>query len=237
MPTEAQRAAQRERSRRFRETHREQRIAEARAYREANPDRDRDYYLANREKIIERARARYEAQREAILEKNRARYVRNRSAIRAQQAEERARDPETARERGRAFLAANRDRVNAERRAKRAANPRHFQCMYAAWRARKLGAPAEFTPADWDAAIDFFGEACAYCGAAGALEIEHAIPLQRTEHSPTHSPENVVPSCRPCNTSKRNRLVSEWRPEIAAALAARVRDWNPALAERIALGS
>lgn len=49
------------------------------------------------------------------------------------------------------------------------------------------------------------GGRCQYCG-AGAESIDHVVP--RAKGGP-HTWENVVAACRPCNTAKRDRLLSE----------------------------
>lgn len=55
------------------------------------------------------------------------------------------------------------------------------------------------------------GHQCRYCGGRdGALECDHLVPVSR---GGSHSDENLVTSCRPCNRAKRDRVVSveEWR--------------------------
>ena len=49
------------------------------------------------------------------------------------------------------------------------------------------------------------GGRCQYCGAT-AENIDHVIPRSR---GGTHTWENVVAACRPCNTRKEDRLVHE----------------------------
>ncbi len=49
------------------------------------------------------------------------------------------------------------------------------------------------------------GHRCQYCGAA-AENIDHVVPRSRGGE---HVWENVVAACRPCNTAKRDRLLSE----------------------------
>jgi 5-methylcytosine-specific restriction endonuclease McrA len=49
------------------------------------------------------------------------------------------------------------------------------------------------------------GGRCQYCGAP-AESIDHVVP--RAKGGP-HTWENVVAACRPCNTAKRDRLLSE----------------------------
>jgi 5-methylcytosine-specific restriction endonuclease McrA len=49
------------------------------------------------------------------------------------------------------------------------------------------------------------GGKCQYCNAA-AESIDHIIPRSR---GGTHTWENVVAACRPCNSKKRDRLLEE----------------------------
>ena len=49
------------------------------------------------------------------------------------------------------------------------------------------------------------GGRCVYCGVP-ATSIDHVVPRSRGGE---HVWENVVAACRPCNTAKRDRLLSE----------------------------
>lgn len=49
------------------------------------------------------------------------------------------------------------------------------------------------------------GHRCQYCGAA-AENIDHVVPRSR---GGTHTWDNVVAACRPCNTRKEDRLLHE----------------------------
>ncbi|MGH9063317.1 MAG: HNH endonuclease [Acidimicrobiales bacterium] len=49
------------------------------------------------------------------------------------------------------------------------------------------------------------GHRCQYCGAT-AENIDHVIPRSR---GGTHTWDNVVAACRPCNTRKEDRLLTE----------------------------
>lgn len=52
------------------------------------------------------------------------------------------------------------------------------------------------------------GVRCAYCNVATADTIDHVIPLIR---GGTNREGNLLPACRPCNSSKGARTVAEWR--------------------------
>ena len=52
-----------------------------------------------------------------------------------------------------------------------------------------------------------FNNCCAYCGAAGDMQIEHVVPISR---GGTHAIGNIVPACQTCNYSKRDHEVEWW---------------------------
>lgn len=52
-----------------------------------------------------------------------------------------------------------------------------------------------------------FDNCCAYCGAAGDMQIEHVVPICR---GGTHAIGNIVPACQTCNYSKREHEVERW---------------------------
>lgn len=48
---------------------------------------------------------------------------------------------------------------------------------------------------------------CFYCGGPGGT-VDHVVPLSRGGQ---HAEGNLVPACLPCNSSKRDKLLVEWR--------------------------
>ncbi len=87
------------------------------------------------------------------------------------------------------------------------------------------------------------GHRCQYCGAS-AENIDHVIP--RSKGGP-HAWDNVVASCRPCNTRKRDRLLEDSgmrlrrrpmapreRTWILVATGVIRSDWEPYLGSRAA---
>ena len=51
------------------------------------------------------------------------------------------------------------------------------------------------------------GNCCAYCGNGGDMQIEHVEPISE---GGAHDIGNIVPSCWPCNTSKRINDMESW---------------------------
>ncbi len=53
------------------------------------------------------------------------------------------------------------------------------------------------------------GRSCQYCGESyGPLCIDHVFPLSR---GGSNDPDNLTVACVSCNSSKRDKTVSEWR--------------------------
>lgn len=57
---------------------------------------------------------------------------------------------------------------------------------------------------------------CHYCGSTDRLEPDHVVP---TSKGGTDDAGNIVPACKPCNSSKQARTIEEWREFIGCALA------------------
>lgn len=75
-----------------------------------------------------------------------------------------------------------------------------------------LGNPGfvSFSNAEWEHLKRQYDHRCAYCGTRAELEKDHVIPLARGGR---HALANILPACKPCNISKYNHLLSEWRYE------------------------
>ena len=60
------------------------------------------------------------------------------------------------------------------------------------------------TVEDWLEILTKYGWKCAYCGATERLEMDHVIPASK---GGKHDKSNIVPACKPCNSSRGNRHV------------------------------
>jgi len=59
----------------------------------------------------------------------------------------------------------------------------------------------------WEGILAAFNGKCAYCDAAGEMQIEHVVPVAR---GGTHTADNIVPSCKKCNNSKNAKELRSW---------------------------
>ena len=85
----------------------------------------------------------------------------------------------------------------------------HLAAKRSRRRALQYAAPGHHTGAEWLGTLAAWGYRCAYCGKRAALERDHVVPLSRGGGDYI---ENIVPACTPCNRSKKDLLVEEWRP-------------------------
>ena len=89
-----------------------------------------------------------------------------------------------------------------------------------------------FTQKDWIRVRgETFRDRCAYCGGAGKLEMEHAIPCN-TEKLGEHHLGNVVPACGDCNSDKQGKDYAEFledRPDRRERIDAHMKrhDYRP----------
>lgn len=80
--------------------------------------------------------------------------------------------------------------------------------------------PYDCTKDDIVQAFMAFDNRCAYCGAEGPLAIEHVIPVSREDvDNPGTVRGNLMPLCKPCNSSKRDKTMDEYFAEVGGVRA------------------
>ena len=140
----------------------------------------------------------------------------NRAQYNKTQQRWRERHPETALEKGRAWRANNRKRSNEFSRKWARANPERIRARQLRWakenqarialyaqerRAREAGASGSTTPAQLQARIDYYGNACWVCQAPYEA-IDHVFSLKQ---GGTNWPANLRPICKACNSAKGSK--------------------------------
>lgn len=90
------------------------------------------------------------------------------------------------------------------------------RCAVRARRARRrgleLGWSSHYTWAEVMRLFLALGKACAYCSEVidGQPDPDHVVPLSR---GGSNSITNILPCCSPCNSDKRDLLLSEWNAD------------------------
>lgn len=77
-----------------------------------------------------------------------------------------------------------------------------------AYIARRRGALGRYSAQEFRDLCSIYRGECAYCGYVRPLEADHAIPLSR---GGSNFIDNILPACRYCNASKKDRTVEEFR--------------------------
>lgn len=130
-----------------------------------------------------------------------------RQAAAEYQREYRRRNKKKLRRARRRYYRRNRERIRALERARYWADRNRALFERQLDRVARCGAAASLTPAEWDWTLAWYEERCAYCGAPEALQLDHAVPLDR---GGAHSLGNVVPACPRCNQRKGRRELGLW---------------------------
>lgn len=197
--TEEQRAASRGRAKAWQLANPERYKASRRCpeYKARKNARQREKYAADPDAFLVKSRAYKDAHREAINARNRARYAARADVSRANSRAWRRKNPERVK--------AHWDRWHAENPS----TPEYEQARWNRRRARLLDQRSTgVSEAEWDCIVDMFGGACAYCLRTDTrLTRDHVQPLAA---GGLDVPDNVVPACLSCNSSKRDQALPMW---------------------------
>jgi len=60
---------------------------------------------------------------------------------------------------------------------------------------------------DWNELMNLYGYRCAYCNRELSLTMDHVVPLR---HNGQHTLDNIVPSCKHCNSSKGTKSLLQY---------------------------
>ena len=76
-------------------------------------------------------------------------------------------------------------------------------------RNKKKGLQSDLTNSQWDYALEYFENKCAYClkETTDIMHQEHYIPQSKDGG---YTSKNIIPSCKFCNSSKKDRDAWDW---------------------------
>jgi len=166
----------------------------------------RSWYLKNRERILKKRSDYYYANKEAVLEKNKARAPRYRYARKGYNFKYRMENLQACRSKERAkakrYYMAHRDELIAKSISEQRQRRELFQASGLTDRVgiKKKILEAKSSP---------FTK-CFHCGTLLVGKPIHFDHLQPISRMGKHIPDNLVPSCQPCNQSKKDKTVEEW---------------------------
>lgn len=114
-----------------------------------------------------------------------------------------------------------RDRLKLRQRRKDYAKSKKYKAWTRRYRARKVhvvlmyqlrkrGAQGFHTLDQWINLKREYGDRCAYCGKIGEMTRDHIVPLSK---GGSNDIKNLIPACRSCNSSKKDKTLEVWRTE------------------------
>lgn len=72
---------------------------------------------------------------------------------------------------------------------------------------KKIGLLCTLNIKEWQGTLLFFQGRCCYCGEPEPSSQDHIIPVSKKG---SYSKGNIVPACKSCNSSKKNKDFSSW---------------------------
>lgn len=187
----------------------------------------REYYAAHKEHLRERARIRY-AERRAEgwraedgwtdEQKTRAaarkKQWQDQHRVRHQEANKRyrKRNPEKLRVKSLRWHQSNPEKAAAKRRKYHLSHPEIKRDVDQRRRTRTARGRGISTP-EWREIKQGTAGLCMYCACKATLTIDHIEPIAR---GGLHDPDNVVPACKSCNSSKNDTPLLIWLARRAA---------------------
>lgn len=173
-----------------------------------------EWQKANPEKTKAKAKCTYFKNHETRKARNRAAYDAKKDTILATERERYKADPEYREKRlnsSRQRYISNPDAIKDYQKRHRRENPEKHQAWTNNRRSRVKEASGSCSPAEWREILEHFGHCCAYClrhqRDAGGLTVDHIDPISK---GGTNDPDNLVPACQPCNSSKINKSLLEF---------------------------
>jgi 5-methylcytosine-specific restriction endonuclease McrA len=161
--------------------------------------------------IAEWTRLRYAERQEEKLAKLRADRAANPEKWRNYGRTAYHRNPEYHRERQRRYRLSDLNKAKARQLASRRRHPEAHCRREHIRRARKMMNGGAYSLRDVQRLLRRYGGKCAYCGKSKAMTMDHVIPISR---GGTSFIGNLLPACKPCNSSKGDRVLVEWKSRL-----------------------
>lgn len=160
-------------------------------------DEHNNYYQKNKNKILEREKPKHE-DKGGTINQRKEYYIESKEQIQ---------------NRRKKHYQENKDKYNESRSKWRNNNKDKFHAQATRnkqiRKAHNKNLSATYTTEQWVICKDYFNSSCCYCGRGRKLTQDHFIPLSKGGEY-THN--NIVCSCRSCNSGKYNSDFFEWYP-------------------------
>lgn len=197
-------------SREYYERTRDRKLEYARDYRNSHSDEikewKRNYRIENRELLAKKDKQYREVNLTDIKKKRKAKYASDPEKFLLQAKEWAENNVEKANANKRKWALRNKEKASNAGKKWSAKNPEKRAEMKLRRRARIALNPV-FEVSD-EFLKNLYSSPCVECGSTDKISADHIIPVARGGE---HSESNLQPLCGPCNSSKRDLTMTEWR--------------------------
>lgn len=194
-------------------SHKKELAERGKKYREDNAENrsiwHKKYYEEHANEIAEQHRQYRIDNKEHINERNLLYKINNKDVIYERQKQWSIDNKET-RDKDRAqYSIDNKERIRESRSLYNKSHPEQCRINNQNRRAAKLRLPSTLTIPEWGKIKEHFGDSCCYCGKIKFLAQDHFIAISKGGE---YSKDNIVSSCKQCNSSKHDKDFFIWYP-------------------------
>jgi len=179
-------------------------------YREGNKEKRKEYCKNNKEKFDEYAKQYRESNKEKTAIYMALYSKKYKEENKEKISEYRKNNKEKNIEYANKYRDGNKEKVAKNDELYRKNNLEYYAGCKQRYRSLKKQLPSTLTEKKWEDIKTHFNHKCCYCGSKSPLVREHFIPLSKGGEY-THN--NIIPSCRSCNSSKSDKIFSSWYPK------------------------
>ena len=168
------------------------------------------YYQDNKDGLVDYART-YREENIVAININRKIYrLNNKELLSLRDKKYYSGHQEYVKSRVKRYVASNKETISIKKSIYRIKNKEQCNISNMNYRSNKSKLPSTFTIEQWENTKLAFDNKCAYCGMELPLAKEHFLPVSNGGEF-THN--NIIPSCRSCNSSKFTNSPFIWYPK------------------------
>lgn len=202
-----------ESTKRYKEDHQEWYRTYNKKYYTDNKDciqqRVNNYHIKNRESILPKLKIYRINNKNKINELKKKFYIKNKEKINKEARKYYANNKERITESRKIYYENNKEKFIEGRKKYRLRNPGSSTIYKQVRKAREKKLKHTLKSVQWEKIKKDFDYKCSYCGKAAVLEQEHFLALSKGGE---YAVSNIIPACKPCNSSKGNKKFRDWYP-------------------------
>lgn len=180
-------------------------------WREENPHKvkeyTKNYYEENQQLLINKSKTYREENRDKVIQYKAKYIVDNLEIERERKRNDYHKNKEARKAKHKQWLNENKERASERQKEYYKEKPEVFSEIRQRRRSNLNKVEHNFTWVEWEICLNHFENKCCYCGKKKKLEQDHFIPLNSGGE---YTSNNIVPACKSCNSSKRDRNFFEW---------------------------